>query len=137
MRALNSDLLNETMDADQGGSDFIDSLPEPEIKTTEDLIAAATPAAPTPKPTDAMLRGTEMSQTQFPGMEPVYESTGVREGQRELVGYKFGMNQIQEPGMTASYSSPTYEYRGTRGEHKFNRPRRKVSWVFVRSKQNN
>ena len=68
MRALNSDLLSETMDADQGGSDFIGSLPTPEIKTTEDLIAAATPAADAPKPTDAMLRGKEMSQIQFEGM---------------------------------------------------------------------
>jgi hypothetical protein len=102
-------------DADQGGSDFINSLPEPEIKTTEDLIATATPATPTPKPTDAMLRGKELSQTQFDGMQPVYESTGGREGQRELVGYKFGMSQVQEPGMTASYSSPTYVSRGRGG----------------------
>ena len=67
-RSRNLGLLNETMDADQGGSDFIDSLPTPEIKTTEDLIAAATPAAPAPKPTDAMLRGKEISQIQFEGM---------------------------------------------------------------------
>tara|TARA_R110000868_G_scaffold161112_1_gene391053 strand:- start:12703 stop:15297 length:2595 start_codon:yes stop_codon:yes gene_type:complete len=50
MKSLNTDLLNETMDADQGGSDFVDSLPTPEIKTTEELIAATTPAAPVATP---------------------------------------------------------------------------------------
>ena len=108
----------DTYDADQGGSDFINSLPTPEIKTTEDLIAAATPAAPAPKPTDAMLRGKEMSQTQFDGMTPVYQSSGgsMREGQPgELLGYRFENSQIQEPGMTASYSAPVYESRGGRG----------------------
>ena len=104
------DYLEEfTYDADQGGSDFIDSLPAPEIKTTEDLIAVAAPAAP--KPTDAMLRGEEMSQTQFEGMEPVYQSyeMATRGDPGILLGYKYGMNQIQEPGMTASYSAPVYD----------------------------
>ena len=99
------------MDADQGGSDFIDSLPTPEIKTTEDLIAAITPVAPTPKPTDAMLRGKEMSQTQFEGMEPVYDSSPQlkRSGQKgALLGYKFPYSQVQDPGMVASYSAPVY-----------------------------
>jgi hypothetical protein len=64
-----------------------------------------------------MLRGKEISQIQFEGMEPVYDISGGsrRDGQRELLGYKFGMNQIQEPGMTASYSAPVYESRGRGG----------------------
>ena len=113
MRALNSDLLNETMDADQGGSDFIDSLPTPEIVTTQDLIAAATPVVEAPKPTDAMLRGKEISQIQFDGMTPVYgPSRHGGEYGGDVLGYKFKMSQIQEPGMVASYSSPTYGFRG-------------------------
>jgi hypothetical protein len=105
-------LYSDRMDADQGGSDFINSLPEPEIKTTEDLIAAATPAADAPKPTDAMLRGKEMSQTKFPGMEPVYEPD--RRGEKgAFLGYKFPYSQVQDPGMVASYSAPIY--KDTRG----------------------
>lgn len=110
-RTLNSDLLSTTMDADQGGSDFIDSLPIPKIKTTEDLIAAITPAAPAPKPTDAMLRGKEMSQTQFEGMEPVYEPD--RRGEKgAFLGYKFPYSQVQDPGMVASYSKAEYGPHG-------------------------
>lgn len=120
MRYFDQEMVKEYRDADQGGSDFIDSLPTPEIKTTEDLIAAATPAAPAapaPKPTDAMLRGKEMSQTQFEGMEPVYQSyeMATRGDPGILLGYKYGMSQIQEPGMTASYSAPVYESRGRGG----------------------
>jgi hypothetical protein len=117
MKSLNSGWLSETEDADQGGSDFIDSLPEPKIKTIEDLIAAATPAtpaAPAPKPTDAMLRGKEMSQIQFDGMEPVYEPD--RRGEKgAFLGYKFPYSQVQEPGMTASYSAPVYKTAPGRG----------------------
>ena len=102
MRALNSDLMNETMDVDQGGSDFINSLPTPEVKTTEDLIAAATPAADAPKPTDAMLRGKEMSQTQFEGMEPMYGPE--RRGEKgPFLGYGFKHSQIKAPGMMPVY----------------------------------
>ena len=104
MRALNSDLLNETMDADQGGSDFIDSLPSPEIKTTEDLIAAATPAAPAATPAaQPMMSGpvgrdgvqeteTALSQTQGYGMVPVYQAQqgrGADRGPPVLIGYEF------------------------------------------------
>jgi hypothetical protein len=106
--------MNETMDVDQGGSDFINSLPTPEVKTTEDLIAAATPAD-APKPTDAMLRGKEMSQTKFPGMEPVYDSSPQleRSGQKgALLGYKFPYSQVQDPGMVASYSKAEYGPHG-------------------------
>jgi hypothetical protein len=96
-----------TYDADREGSDFIDSLPAPEIKTTEDLIAAATPAPPAPKPTDAMLRGEEMSQTQFEGMEPVYQSSemATRGDPGILLGYKFNYSQLPGYGMAPVYKA--------------------------------
>jgi len=78
------------------------------------VAPAATPAADAPKPTDAMLRGKEMSQTQFPGMEPVYQSSemATRGDPGILLGYKFQKSQIQEPGMVPIYSPVTYAGRG-------------------------
>jgi hypothetical protein len=65
-------------------------------------LSSSAPAADAPKPTDAMLRGKEMSQTQFEGMEPMYGPE--RRGEKgPFLGYGFKHSQIKNPGMTPVY----------------------------------
>ena len=65
-------------------------------------LSSSAPAADAPKPTDAMLRGKEMSQTQFEGMEPMYGPE--RRGEKgPFLGYGFKHSQIKAPGMMPVY----------------------------------
>jgi hypothetical protein len=105
------------IDADQMESDELRTF----LKESRAEAAAApapapatTPAAPAPaapQPTKAMLEGKEYSQTQFEGMEPIYEGGSANPRDRgEFLGYGYKYSQLPGYGMVPVYSQP--ELRG-------------------------
>ena len=118
------------IDADQMESDELrtflkESRAEAAAAPAPAPAPATTPAAPAPaapQPTKAMLEGKEYSQTQFKGMEPIYEGGGTSpRGGGEFLGYGFKYSQLPGYGMVPVYAEQIRgEERGPMLGYEFN-----------------